>query len=160
MNPIGLKDQYGDRYRIGHDEVAEGKEAGSDPWLYIVPGKYGHVYPHSDQLLAVQLCDTPKMRGRLGRVAGLIHHQIGNVEAVYLFAPDRFDQVAETIKLHRRRGVSDKQFEALTERGRGTRFSAKNTASNTNRRSTSAFSRPSPTRRATPIRNGVLGAVS
>jgi len=55
--PIDLRRAYGSRYKIGWDEAffaEHGPNArGDDPWLQVIWGRLGHVYPLGGELLAV-----------------------------------------------------------------------------------------------------------
>ncbi len=122
MNPIDPKARLGDRYRIGQDEAADHETGGRhDPWLYTIPCRYGHIYPHSDRLLAVY-CDRRGVLSKLRWIEGLIPHQIGDDEAIYLFEPERFDAVAAVVHPRRRRRLSEKHRAALLRGGSDHRF--------------------------------------
>ena len=55
MNCINLKERFGDRHPVKHEESyvadrGDGARA-EDPWLMIIPCKHGHLYPHDGDLL-------------------------------------------------------------------------------------------------------------
>jgi hypothetical protein len=57
-----LKALFGDRYKVTHDPVCEPDpaqphvqpESKNDPWLYQIPCRYGVIYPHGRDTLALE----------------------------------------------------------------------------------------------------------
>lgn len=101
MNPINLKVAF-PRYRVALDECAESRR---DPWSFVIPCRYGLIYPFSDTLLAVQ-CDNSKIRARRLAGLGLAVSQAGDTEFTFLFRPDQMEQVAEIVQPKRRRRLN------------------------------------------------------
>lgn len=148
MDPIDLKARFGDRYKIAHDEAADHEAGGRhNPWLYQIPCRCGHIYPYSDNLLAVY-CDRRGVLPRFREIEGLIAHQIGDEEAVYLFETGLFEAVAAVVHPKRRRRMSAEAKAALIERGRSHQFTAKTTAYSASKRSQNRVSRSTATQRA------------
>jgi hypothetical protein len=101
MKPIDLWDLYGHRCRIQRDPAALHEKGGrKDPWLYIIPSRKGHIFPHSDTKLALWW-ESAKYLDRI--CPHLELYQDGEDEKVYLFEPQHFDQVAKMVKPRKRR---------------------------------------------------------
>jgi hypothetical protein len=127
MNPLNLNELYGKRYRIKHDPAAELEPGGKrDPWLFIIPCKYGHIYPHSDRLLAVWVEGAKIRRSIKAKFPGLeCRNWSDNGEAVFLFPPDVFDRIAGIVRPWKRRGrkqLSPDERARLVESGTEYRF--------------------------------------
>ncbi|PKK82038.1 MAG: hypothetical protein CVT49_15750 [candidate division Zixibacteria bacterium HGW-Zixibacteria-1] len=119
-NPINLKEQYGDRFKIDLDEAADCEgESRKDPWYYLIPCKYGDIYPFSDRRLAF-LCNGAGIRSRLHKEQPEIevHNWSDNGEAIFIFDPEQFHIIAEYAKPRRKRKVSQKERQRLVEMSR------------------------------------------
>ncbi|MEW5924345.1 MAG: hypothetical protein AB1746_10190, partial [Candidatus Zixiibacteriota bacterium] len=118
--PINLKEQYGDKFKIGLDEAAscEG-ESKKDPWYFLIPCKYGDIYPFSDRRLAF-LCNGAGIRSRLQKEHPEIEvrNWSDNGETVFVFDPEQFNIIAEYAKPRRKRKVSPKERQRLSEMSR------------------------------------------
>ena len=119
---INLQDDFGDRYRVTYEEsyfVERSRQTVVDPWLMIIPCRFGHIFPHGDDILAASVDGFPKIAGRLRRLAGVHIHQDGDFgELTVLFPVGTFDTVAEIMRPRRRRQLTDQQRAELAERGR------------------------------------------
>ena len=47
---IDLRERFGQKYRIGFDEAVETK---NDPWMMTIHCRWGTIYPHGAELLAL-----------------------------------------------------------------------------------------------------------
>ena len=106
--PVDLRKLFGDRYKIAVDESASCEPGGrKNPWYFQIPCKYGHVYPHSHQLLAYY-CDSGLVRGRLHREHPEIEvRQWSDIgEAVCLFQPEQFNVIAVYARPRRKRQLT------------------------------------------------------
>ena len=112
---LNLKARF-PRYRIAREEGSEQ----NDPAGWIIPAKYGHVYAHSEELLAVATIGRGIVR-RLLTVPGLRIVQDGSDGANCIFPPTSFDAVAGIIRAKRRRQLSPKQRARLIAAGEKTR---------------------------------------
>src|SRR5262249_46552024 len=66
-----LREIYGDRYRIGHDAVATTPSERKNPWMMTIPCRGGVViYPHGDDVLAVEVDYGPQVAKRLAAIPG------------------------------------------------------------------------------------------
>jgi hypothetical protein len=53
MTPcINLQEQFGQQYRLGLDEAAKEK---NDLWMMTMPARWGTIYPHGGEMLAVEI---------------------------------------------------------------------------------------------------------
>ncbi len=87
---LNLRELYGKRYRITHDPAAECEPNGKrDPWLFVIPAKFGEIYPYGGHKLAVMVLGIYKVPEM--RKLGLPIHQDGDKEAVFLFTQNQFD---------------------------------------------------------------------
>ncbi len=119
---INLKEQFGRRFRVEHEEsyVAEHGENAfrDDPWLQIIPCRYGHIFPHGDDTLAVSVDGHPNVAGKIRRLACCRIHQDGDFgELTALFNLADFDRVARIMHPRRRRQVSDEERDRLRAMG-------------------------------------------
>ncbi len=122
--PIDLRAAYGHRYKITMDEAAKFDPAGkNDPWLFQIPCRYGHIYPHSDKLLAYYCCGK-KIRAHLHREHPELEvpQWTDDYEAVFLFPLELFETIAEYAKPKIRRRLSERRRKRLIEAGRAHQF--------------------------------------
>jgi hypothetical protein len=118
MNPIDLKTLAAGRFRLFYDEAALIEQGGKkDPWYQVIPCRYGQIYPYSDTLLAIHSKGSG-IRRKLQAIDGLkLHNWSDDGEAIFLFAPGLFDQVAEIVKPKRKRRLSASHKANLIESG-------------------------------------------
>ena len=69
---INLKERFGRRFRIAYEESycaerGDGARA-DDPWLMIVPCRYGHIFPYGSNLLAASVNAHSNVAGALRRL--------------------------------------------------------------------------------------------
>ena len=122
---LNLQALYGDRYRITFDPAAKLERNGRrDPWQFVIPCKYGGIFPFNETQLAVMVCGSRKVPEARG--LGLTIHQDGDTEAIFLFAPRQFGEVAKIAKPRKKRQVTEKQRQRLAEIGRACLFQSKN----------------------------------
>lgn len=103
------------RVRYGLDPSDADSPRSERPWLWRIPGKYGHVSVHGRNRLAVT-CTTNRLRTRLLTIPGVVIHQDGDTEFSALFAPECLRSVCEVIKPKRRRVLTPDQRAALVAR--------------------------------------------
>lgn len=114
MSYLDLREMYGHKYKIIRDAGAESREM--DAWLWIIPCKYGEIFSPGWGKLAV-LCKSPRVRTKMvACVKGLEPHQIGDTESIYLFAPERFKDVARFIVPKIKRRLSPEHRAKLAEK--------------------------------------------
>src|SRR5271165_4413840 len=115
MIPPNLKELFGDRYRIGHDPIAQTRTERNDPWMMALQGKRGIIYPHDENRLAVE-CRGSHARKILSAVPGATVHQRGETEWTILFDVADFDIVATIIRPKKRPAYTQEQRLAMSER--------------------------------------------
>lgn len=119
---IDLAERFGQRYRVEYEEsyfAQYGPRARTnDPWLQIIPGARGHVYPWNTTTLAA----TTKTSGRIAKQLKALPFVEVYTDAcdgaTVLFPAGHLDQVADLLRLRRRRRLSDRERNRLAELGR------------------------------------------
>ena|SRR3989337_1487223 len=125
---MNLKETYGSIYRIRFDPaVGKSSTLMADPDYQIIPCRHGEIYPYSAKLLAVWVNGSKRI-GKIKReMPDLKIQNDGQGEAIFLFNPNLFNQIADYVKPHRKRQSSQSQLENLTK-GRAYQFQANRTA--------------------------------
>ncbi len=121
---INLRERFGKQYRISHDEAASAGGERADPWMMTIPGRFGTVYPHGGESLAVEIDGHPRIAKQVEAIPGIVLHQDGNYEKTFVFPVDLFDQVAAIVELKRVKRLTDEQRARLVEAGQLYRFQA------------------------------------
>ncbi len=144
MHPIDLKNVSAGRFKLSLDPAADREPSGKkDPWYQAIPCKHGQVYPYSDALLAVHVKGYAARR-KLADIDGPIQYNWSDDgEAVFLFPPALFEQVAEIIRPKRKRRLGEAQRRAAADRLRAYHFRPNSTHVNTEKR---AENKPIPVR--------------
>ncbi len=119
---INLKERFGRRFRVVYEEsyrADRGHAARAEqPWLMIVPGRYGHIFPHGGNLLAASVDGYAKVAGVLRRLPCCRIHQDGDAgELTVVFDAADFAKVAKIIRARRRRQVSAQEQDRLQGMG-------------------------------------------
>jgi hypothetical protein len=110
-NCVNLKAQFGDPYRIALESShAPGERI--DPWHYIIPGRYGHVYPFGGELLCVYT-DHRRVKTALKAVLGGQIWQEGDWELVVKFHVSEWKPYFRAIRCNRKRRISPEQLARL-----------------------------------------------
>jgi hypothetical protein len=118
---INLRERFGERYRIGFDEAAEGK---NDPWEMTILGRFGTIYPHGGDYLAVEIDRHPRIAKQVAAIPGVVLHQDGDDEKTFVFPVSLFDQVAAIVEPKRIKQLTGEQKAKLVEAGQVYRFQA------------------------------------
>jgi hypothetical protein len=117
-----LKAIFGHRHRVAYEESyradrGDGARA-TDPWLQIIPCRYGHIFPHGGNLLAASVDGHPNVAGVLRKLPCCrVHHDGDFGELTVVFDVDHFDDVAAVIQPRRRRQVSTAERDRLRSMG-------------------------------------------
>jgi hypothetical protein len=118
--------RFGDTYRVTHDEsyAAERPEFRTDeePWLQIIPGARGHVFPWSADRLAASTNTRGPVVKQLLAIPDVEVQQDGTDGITATFPVDRLSAVAEVLRLRRRRRLSPEARAKLAAVGTATRF--------------------------------------
>jgi hypothetical protein len=114
---VDLRERF-PQFKIALDPAAQSKHG---PWMFQLPCRFGTIYPHGGDQLAVEVDGHPGLARRLAAL-GLHLHQDGDGEKTFLFPVGRFAEVAAIVKPIRRRHLKPEHRLRLVEAGRGTRF--------------------------------------
>jgi hypothetical protein len=122
MNCVNLKEQFGKKYRVTYEESYHAdRGAGAriaDPWLLIVPCRYGHIFPHGTDTLAASVDGHPTVAGMLRRLPCCQIHQDGDFgELTVIFGVADFAKVARIMRPRRRRVISEAERDRLRAMG-------------------------------------------
>ena len=112
---IDLRERFDQRYRIAFDDAAVGR---NDPWMMIIPGRFGTIYPHGTENLAVEVDGHPRIAKQVEAIPGIVLHQDGDDEKTFVFPVNLFDQVAAIVEPKRVKRLTDEQRARLVEAGR------------------------------------------
>lgn len=119
---LNLRELFGDKFRITHDESYAGERSefrsAEEPWLQIIPGQLGHVFPWSETRLAAATHRRGPVARRLMAIPGVRVEQDAADGVNVSFLPDLFGQVADLLRLKRRRQVSEAERARLAELSR------------------------------------------
>jgi hypothetical protein len=120
MDCVNLKQPFGKQYRVCYEEsyyAQYGPRARTDdPWLQIIPCRYGHIYPHGGDLLAASTNKAGLTARRLKALAGVTVHQDGDDGVTVLFPIEMFPAVAALMHPKRRRKpLTEAQLEVLAK---------------------------------------------
>ncbi|MCX7424735.1 MAG: hypothetical protein NTW96_03770 [Planctomycetia bacterium] len=121
---IDLEARFGRRYRIDREESYHAQHGPGarrrDPWLSIIPCRFGHLYPFGGDLLAASVDGYPKVAGRLRKLDCCRIHQDGDGgELTVVFHVDALARVARIIRPRRRPRLSPERRAELAEQMRG-----------------------------------------
>lgn len=127
---INLRKRFGRDYKIEYETPLEGKataEIRSDPWMQRIPCRFGHIYPHGGNVLAVFIDGHPNVAAGVRRLACCRVKTVGDFgELTALFDVADFDQVAQIVQPRRRRrlNLTPEQRVEIGRRLRGAQHAA------------------------------------
>jgi hypothetical protein len=125
VKPINLREKYGHRFRIEYEPsyyAQYGPRARfEDPWLMLIPGKYGHIYPHDGSKLAVATNNRGSVAKRLMAMGCCEVHQDGDDGVTVLIDEADLPKVAPVVKLRTTRTLTPEQRERLVAAGAASR---------------------------------------
>ena len=117
MKCPNLKELFGDRYRVIVEESHQAERGTEikravDPWLLVIPGKYGHCFPWSDSRLAVSVDGHTRIAKRIAGLAYVLVEQDGDFgEMTASFQCGDFDTIDEIMGFRRKMQLSDTEKE-------------------------------------------------
>jgi hypothetical protein len=120
MDCINLKQRFGRRFKVTHEESREAEFGDGartvDPWLLLIPCQYGHIFPWGDSLLAASVDGHPRVARKIAALDCCTVVQDGDDgELTATFDEDDFRQVADLMKPRRRRQVSEAERKRLAD---------------------------------------------
>ena len=109
---VNLRDRFGDMYKVAYEEAYHAQYGANahreDPWLQVIPCKYGHFYPFGGRRLAVSVDGHPGIAKRiLGLACCDVLHDGDFGECTATFDVDAFADVAAVMRPRKRRRLSD-----------------------------------------------------
>jgi hypothetical protein len=118
---IDLKECFGNCYRVVAEESYRAERGDTarihDPWLLVIPCKYGHIYPHGGECLAASTTHRGPLANQLAALSCVRVVQDGDDGVNAVFHIDDFDQVAAVMKPKRRRKLSSDHAKKLAAAG-------------------------------------------
>jgi hypothetical protein len=118
MDCIDLKERYRKRYKVVSED---GNSRNTDPWLWQIPCRYGHIYPHGGDKLgaAVDGIRPSRMLARFSaNVPSSMVWQSEHNGANIVFDVRDFNAVVEIMRPKRRRQLTPEQRARLASMGR------------------------------------------
>jgi hypothetical protein len=119
---IDLKQCFGQRFRIVRDPAAS--ERSQDPWYWVIPCRYGEIYPLGGQMVAAMVASIRVALELERRTPGLCRYQTAEDAIVFVFEVGLVEVVAARIGARRRRTLSREHWEAAVTALRAGRDSA------------------------------------
>jgi hypothetical protein len=116
---------FGADYRISYDPCYDAHHvprASLDRWAMVLPCKYGEIYPHGQDLLAVELTGVQRSLWSRLDALGCRLHVRGDRVRTYLFEVSLWREVFAVVKPRKRRKATGKQLEALLKHGKANAF--------------------------------------
>ena len=120
MTCVDLRKRFGGRYRITREPAASSRN--TDPWLWVIPCKYGEIYPHGGEHLAAMVTAI-RVAGEMRQWTGLEVVQDADDAVIFRFHVDQFEKVADRIKARRRRQYSPETLKLMKKRAEHARNS-------------------------------------
>ncbi len=112
---IDLRERFGQQYRISHDPAAQTWGERANPWMMTIPCRWGTIYPHGAQVLALELDGHPKIAKKVVEIPGIVLYRDGDDEKTFLFPVGLFDQVAALVEPKRIRRLTEEHKAKLVE---------------------------------------------
>jgi hypothetical protein len=106
MSCINLMTRFGGRYKITYDLAYSSRHVPKDkldPAMMQIPCKFGTIYWHGRNTLAVEVDYHPGIAHAVAALQGVTLHQDGDHEKTFLFPVELFNQIAEIVHPRRRR---------------------------------------------------------
>ena len=109
---VNLSRRFGRRYRIRHDPAFDPSRRHRnevDPWTLTIPCKYGEIYPHGGEYLAVDIDYHPVMSRQVEELPECELTQDGDQEKTFRFHVKHLRNVADIVKPYRKPKLSDER---------------------------------------------------
>lgn len=118
---LDVRELFSDHYKIKVDPVVDGCRK-IDPMYFIVPCKYGEIYPFGGAELAVMVTAI-RVANEMRGWPELQVHQDGDDAVVFRFRVDHFQKVAARVGARKKRRISDEHLRKLQSAGTAARKS-------------------------------------
>lgn len=113
MECIDLKKKFGSLYKITVDPAANPRN--TDPWYWVIPAKYGEIYPYGHNWLAAMV--TYKLAKQIKQEMSFLEIiQEASDFWVFKFNEKHFEEVAARIGAKKRRQYTPEQLEKARKR--------------------------------------------
>ena len=122
---VNLMKRFGERYRIEFDPAYDPKHrprALLDPWMMLIRGRYGTIYPDGGDYLRVDINRHNQIANRVAKLAGCQLVQNGDFEKTIRFHVGRFGEIAAIVHPYLARKLCDAARERLAVVSVHTRF--------------------------------------
>jgi len=123
---INLRAQFGREFKIVMEESYRAQHGPNarvdDPHYQVIPGSLGHIYAWGATRLAASSNTSGSTARKLKALPSVEIWQDGSDGCTVLFPVDLLDQVADLLKLRRRRRLTEEQRERLSALGHRHRF--------------------------------------
>lgn len=126
---VNLMERFGRKYRIGFDPAYDPKGKHQlDPWMMQIPCRFGTIYPHGGDWLAIEIDGHRIIRKRLERLGCIQTYTSGDGDGTFLFRVDDLPKVAKLVHPHRKARLTPEQRQAAADRLRAYHFQPGSTA--------------------------------
>lgn len=123
---VNLRERFGRQFKVSYEEsYYADRGTGAwlpDPWLMILPCRFGHIYPHGGAMLAVFVDGHPKLAGVLRRLPCCQVYRDGDDGMTLLFNAVDFGKMAQIMHPQRRRQYTPEQRAAMVRRLQPTQY--------------------------------------
>jgi hypothetical protein len=93
---------FGERFKLARDEAA--MRGQHDPWLLVIPCRFGHLFPWGSNRLAVSTDGRGSTAQRLAALPFVRVEQDGADGLTLSFGIEHFEAIAAIVRPHRRAG--------------------------------------------------------
>lgn len=99
--PVNLQEAFGFRFRVRFDpayDAVNRPQRSLDPWMMVIPCRFGEIHPHGGSLLAWECEGHPKIRHRVERLDGVVKRQEGDDFTQVIFDVSQLDDIAAIVR--------------------------------------------------------------
>lgn len=111
---IDLREQFGDRYHIVVDPAKQSRNR--DPMYWIIPCKFGEIYPYGGEHLAVMVTSI-RIANEMREWPELRVHQDADDAVVFVFHVDHFQTVSDRVRARKKKRLSPEHLAKLQKAG-------------------------------------------
>ena len=111
IDVIDLKQRFGQRYKIAKDPAAE-NQRNPDPMYWIMPCKFGEIFPYGGDFLAVMVISS-KIANQMRNWPELEVTQDAEDAVIFKFHVDHFEKVAKRVGAKKKKRVAQSSLSNL-----------------------------------------------